>query len=156
MSAPAQPLDFGILLALAYQNFVRDLRAFLAEQGFDDLGRSDGFVFRALGDRPMTVSDLAGRLEVTKQAAAQIVDDMQRRGYVRRTPDPDDRRAQRLELTDRGASALAAARRFHERYERRLTRDHGASAVRALRDVLAAIVTEPDETPDPRLRALYL
>jgi DNA-binding MarR family transcriptional regulator len=156
MTAAAQPLDFGILLALAYQNFVRDLRAALAEQGFDDLGRSDGFVFRALGAQPMTVSDLAARLEVTKQAAAQIVDDMQRRGYVSRTPDPNDRRAQRLRLTDRGASALAAARRFHQRYEQGLIRDHGAPALRALRDVLAAVATGPDETLDPRLRALYL
>ncbi|MEV6596282.1 MarR family transcriptional regulator [Actinoplanes sp. NPDC051346] len=156
MAASAQPLDFGILLALGYQNFVRDLRAFLAEQGFDDLGRSDGFVFRELGTRPMTVSDLAARLEVTKQAAAQIIDDMRRRGYVTRTPDPDDRRAQRLELTARGKSALAAARRFHQRYERRLAREHGASAVGALRGVLSAMATEADETPDPRLRALYL
>ncbi|MEV4641024.1 MarR family transcriptional regulator [Actinoplanes sp. NPDC049548] len=156
MPAPAQPLDFGILLALAYQNFVRDLRAHLAEQGFDDLGRSDGFVFRALGARPMTVSDLAARLDVTKQAAAQIIDDMQRRGYVVRTPDPDDRRAQRLELTARGKSALAAAHRFHQRYERRLAGDHGAPALGALREILGAMATEPDQTPDPRLRALYL
>ncbi|GAB1642129.1 MarR family winged helix-turn-helix transcriptional regulator [Krasilnikovia sp. MM14-A1259] len=155
MATPAQP-DFGILLALAYQKFVRDLRGHLAEQGFDDLGRSDGFVFRALGTHPMSISELAGRLEVTKQAAAQIVDDMQRRGYVRRTPDPNDRRAQRLELTDRGTTALATARRFHQRYERRLTRDHGAPAMDALRGVLDAIAGGPDETVDPHLRAMYL
>ncbi|RZU49381.1 MarR family protein [Krasilnikovia cinnamomea] len=156
MAAQAQPLDLGILLALAYQNFVRDLRSHLAEQGFDDLGRSDGFVFRALGASPMSISELAVRLEVTKQAAAQIVDDMQRRGYVRRTPDPHDRRAQRLELTDRGAAALAAARQFHQRYERRLARAHGAAAMAALRDVLNAVAGGPDETLAPRLRAMYL
>ncbi|GAB1693556.1 MarR family winged helix-turn-helix transcriptional regulator [Krasilnikovia sp. M28-CT-15] len=156
MTASAQPIDLGILLGLAYQNFVRDLRGHLAEQGFDDLGRSDGFVFRALGGRPMSISELAARLEVTKQGAAQIVDDMQRRGYVRRTPDPHDRRAHRLELTDRGAAALAAAHRFHQRYERRLAREHGAAAMGVLRDVLSAVAGGPPETLDPQLRAMYL
>ncbi len=54
--------------------------------GYDDLGRSDGVVFRMLNHQPRTVSELAERLEISKQGAAQIIDDMQRRGYVVRTP----------------------------------------------------------------------
>ena len=45
---------------------------------------------------------------------------MQRRGYLARQPDPDDRRARLLELSDRGTAALAAAHAFHHRYERGL------------------------------------
>jgi DNA-binding MarR family transcriptional regulator len=73
-------LDFGILLVLAYQEFVRELRATLTKQGFEDQGRSDGYVLRALGARPMTTSELAERLEISKQGAAQIIEDMERRG----------------------------------------------------------------------------
>src|SRR6185503_3809478 len=102
----------GILLALAYQEFVRELREAHAAQGFDDLGRSDGYVFRALAARATTVGELATRLGISKQGAAQIVDDMVARGYVRRRPDPTDGRAQLLSLTARGDAALAAARRF--------------------------------------------
>src|SRR5207248_8903508 len=83
MSSGGQ-VDFGILLAAGYQEFVRQLRASLAEQGFGDLGRSDGYVLRALAGRPQTVSALAERLAVTKQGAAQLVEAMEAHGYVSR------------------------------------------------------------------------
>jgi DNA-binding MarR family transcriptional regulator len=148
-------LDFGILLVLAYQEFVRELRATLTKQGFEDQGRSDGYVLRALGARPMTTSELAERLEISKQGAAQIIEDMERRGYVERRPDPTDGRARLLHLTEHGRTALAGARRFHQRFERRLIAEHGAEAVATLRELLTAIAGE-EQAADPRFRALYL
>src|SRR5689334_10172048 len=103
MARPAQPhSDLGILVLLAYQGFVGELHAHMAAHGHDDLGRSDGLVFRMLHAGPRTVSDLAGRLEITKQGTAQIIEDMERRGYVVRRPDPTDARARLVELSDRG------------------------------------------------------
>jgi DNA-binding MarR family transcriptional regulator len=156
MSDVAQ-LDLGIALALAYQEFVRELRAAMAGEGYDDLGRSDGFVFRALAERPLTVSDLAARLQISKQGAAQIIDDMQARGYVRRRPDPGDARARLVELSERGQAALGCARRFHRRYEDRLAELHGRAAVAQVRAVLAAMAgAGAAEGMEPPLRALYL
>ena len=91
MTTNQQPLDLGILLAIGYQEFVRALRSAMAAAGFDDLGRSDGYVLRALDGNPLTVSALAELLDITKQGSAQIVDDMQVRGYVERRPSPTDR-----------------------------------------------------------------
>ncbi len=156
MTAQAQPVDLGILLAFAYQEFVRELRETHASGGFDDIGRSDGYVFRALVERPMTVSDLATRLQISKQGAGQIVDDMERRGYVERRADPTDGRARLLYLSARGNVALAAARRFHRSYERRLVRTHGRSAVANLRIMLEAMAGGGERSVDPHLRALYL
>jgi DNA-binding MarR family transcriptional regulator len=147
-------LDIGILVVLAEQEFVAELREYVARQGFDDQGRSDGFVFRTLHDGPITISALAERLEVTKQGAGQIVDDMERRGYVERRPDPSDARARLLHLTERGRAALAAARRFHHTYERRLRARLGDEAVDTLRDVLAEMAGEA-QVRTPNLRALF-
>ena len=41
VTSSAKP-DLGILLAVAYEQFVSDLHAHLARQGFSGLGRSDG------------------------------------------------------------------------------------------------------------------
>ncbi len=153
--APAEPVDLGILLGVAYQEFVRELHVAHAAAGFPDIGRSDGFVFRSLAIRPMTVSELAGRLEITKQGAAQIIDDMERRGYVERQPDPADRRARLVRLSERGQRALANARRFHQDYQRRLAQARGAAAVGTLRSLLAEIAG-PEQGVDPRLRGFYL
>jgi DNA-binding MarR family transcriptional regulator len=145
--------DFGILLLLAEQEFVRELRATTAAQGFDDQGRSDGFVLRTLGHAPATISTLATRLDITKQGAAQIIDDMEARGYVERQPDPTDGRARLIHLSERGRAALAAARRFHQSYERKLRKTHGDDAIDAVRAVFAAMAGE-DSTTDPHFRAL--
>ena len=155
MQGREQPVDLGILLGVAFQEFVRELHAAHAAAGFTDLGRSDGFVFRSLADRPMTVSELASHLEITKQGAAQIIEDMERRGYVEREPDPGDRRARLVSLSERGEQALANARRFHRDYERGLARDHGPDAVATLRTMLEAIAGS-DQSVDPRMRAFYL
>ncbi len=155
MTVPEQPADLGILIGVAFQEFVRELHAAHAAAGFADLGRNDGVVFRSLATRPMTASDLAGHLEITKQGAAQIIDDMERRGYVERQPDPDDRRARPVRLSERGQRALANARRFHQDYERKLARAYGADAVATLRAMLEAIVGT-EQSVDPRLRAFYL
>jgi DNA-binding MarR family transcriptional regulator len=155
VAADAQPLDIGILMAAAYQQFVVELRAALAAQGFDATGRSDGYVFRALSGGPMTVSALAHRLDITKQGAGQLVEDMERRGYLHREPDPNDRRARLVALSPRGVAALRAARRFHRRYEQRLVRRHGAEPVAAFRALLGAVAGEA-ALEDPRLRAFYV
>ena len=145
--------DIGILLLLADQEFVRELREHVAAQGFDDQGRSDGFVFRTLGAGPTTISGLAERLEITKQGAGQIVDDMERRGYVERRPDPSDARAKLLHLTERGEAALSAARKFHQAYERRLRKRFGDEAIDTLRDVLTDMAGEA-QVSTPHFRAL--
>jgi DNA-binding MarR family transcriptional regulator len=143
-------------MTLAYQQFVGELHASLADSGFDDLGRSDGVVFRALAERRMSVSNLAELLDISKQGAAQIATDMERRGYLARRPDPDDRRAWLLELSERGTAALAAARAFHHRYERGLVRRSGTEAVAALRSALTEMAGSAASKPDPRLKALFL
>jgi DNA-binding MarR family transcriptional regulator len=164
MSLESQPnhgdvgraVDLGVLMALAYGQFVQELRSYLTDEGFDDLGRSDGYVFRALDTAALTTSELADRLRISKQGAGQIVADMQRRGYVGPgEPDPDDGRARRLRLAARGEEALAAARRFHQRYERRLRRRYGGRRVDGLRQLLVAMAGAGGPI-DPDLRGLYL
>jgi DNA-binding MarR family transcriptional regulator len=156
MSRRTQPIDLGILLALAYQEFVRQLRETHVEHGFEDIGRSDGYVFRALAGRPMTVSALAARLQISKQGTGQLIDDMERRGYVERGPDPTDARARLIHLSARGNTALRTARQFHRTYQRRLARVHGAAAVATLRTMLEAAAATGEHAGDRQLRAEYL
>ena len=80
-------------------------------------------------------SELSGLLEITPQGTAQIVDDMERRGYVVRRPSPDDARARLVELSGRGRAAIAAARAFHRSFETRMRRRHGTAAIETFRAV---------------------
>jgi DNA-binding MarR family transcriptional regulator len=136
--------DIGILLGLAYGAFVDEMHADLAARGFDDLGRSYGYVFRVLADGDRSLSELAALLEMTLPGAGKIVDEMEGRGYVERHPDAADRRVKRLRLSTRGRAALRAARAFHRRFERRLP---DGSALRA---ALEAVAGEAADGPAAR------
>jgi DNA-binding MarR family transcriptional regulator len=136
------PFDFGVLLALAYGAFVDEMRSELAAAGYDDLNRSFGYVARTLADQPLTLRDLAERLGMTSQGAIKIVDDLERCSYVERVDDPSDGRAKLLRLSRRGRAALAAARKFHAKFEAELATRVGARTAATVRRVLEGIVEQ--------------
>lgn len=59
-----------------------------------------------LPDRAMRLSDLADRLHIAPRSATTVVDALEEAGLVARTPDPADRRAVRILLTEAGRSAV--------------------------------------------------
>jgi DNA-binding MarR family transcriptional regulator len=66
--------------------------------------------------RPSTLSE---HLRIAPRPATEVVDDLEERGLVARSPDPSDRRATLVALTERGTAvgtAIRAAR--HEEAER--------------------------------------
>ncbi|MFE0257819.1 MarR family winged helix-turn-helix transcriptional regulator [Streptomyces sp. NPDC059010] len=54
--------------------------------------------------------ELANRLGVEASHVTRTVQQLQKAGYVTRVPDPQDRRAQRIELTEAGRQAIARVR----------------------------------------------
>lgn len=148
--------DLGILIGLAYQQFKDELHAELARGGFDDIRDVYGYVFRALAAEELSQRDLAIRFGMTDQGMAKIVGEMEQRGYLERRTDRLDARIKRLRLARRGRDALAAARRFHATFERRLVRQTGGASVRKLRQMLQAIATtpEPHDLAQARLRPI--
>ncbi|MEZ5831113.1 MAG: MarR family transcriptional regulator [Dongiaceae bacterium] len=143
-SAREDDTDFGILLHLAFARFKDALHAQLEREGFDDLGSSFGFVFRALDGAPLKLRDLAERLGITPQGALKIIDEMVAKKYVQRFADPADGRATLLSLAPRGEKAIAAAKRFHRRFEAELARRLGARRVADARTVLTALADGSD------------
>jgi len=118
----------------------------------DDVRPAHGFVIRALSANPLTVTELATRLEVSKQAVVKLVDEMESHGLIERRSDPEDRRAKRLWLTARGRTvrrrALAASRRM----ERRLLGELGPDAVATTRAALTRVVECGGGAEDIRAR----
>ncbi len=86
----------------------------------------------------MRLSELSDRLHIAPRSTTEVVDALESRDLVQRRPDPDDRRATLVELTEHGASVLAAIRGTEaERVFGRLSpadRAHLARILRKLRD----------------------
>jgi DNA-binding MarR family transcriptional regulator len=56
------------------------------------------------------LSELSDRLHIAPRSATEVVDALEGRDLVRRRPDPGDRRATLVELTEHGAGVLAEIR----------------------------------------------
>jgi DNA-binding MarR family transcriptional regulator len=69
---------------------------------------------RALGvltrDGAMRLSELSDRLHIAARSTTEVVDGLQDRGLVERHPDPEDRRATLVALTDEGIRVGQAIR----------------------------------------------
>jgi DNA-binding MarR family transcriptional regulator len=103
----AQSLAFG-LLAVS-RALVDGVSAGVRARGFDDIRPAHGFAFTRLAPGGATITQLAEHLDVTRQAAAQLVDELVAKGYVERHPHPQDARARLIVLTEKGHACTRAA-----------------------------------------------
>lgn len=58
----------------------------------------------------MRLSELSDQLRIAPRSTTEVVDALESRGLVERRPDPADRRATLVEVTERGESVLDAIR----------------------------------------------
>jgi DNA-binding MarR family transcriptional regulator len=64
---------------------------------------------RRLAAEPVTLRALAELLVADPPYVTLIVDDLEKRGFVQRTPHPEDRRAKLVAITEAGRTAAARA-----------------------------------------------
>jgi DNA-binding MarR family transcriptional regulator len=66
------------------------------------------FLIKHIDERPgVTVSDLARHCNTAKSHSSNTVDQLVRKGYVEKRPDPDDQRLLRMYMTQSGADMMA-------------------------------------------------
>src|SRR5487761_708637 len=132
-------LTLSALVLAAANALVDGIQAGVVARGFTDVRPAHGFAFARLAADGATVSELAAHLGVTRQAAAQLVDELVTKGYVERRPHPDDGRAQLVMLTRRGWECTRAADAAAAETVGGWTAVLGRERLRALRDDLARI-----------------
>ena len=119
----------------AHARVTRAIGRDLAEAGLPDLGWYDLLwtLYRQPG-RSLRVKELAEEVVLSPTAMSRFVDRVEAAGCVRREPDPSDRRALQVTLTDEGVALL---RRMWPVYARGIER-HFAGHVRgaSLRNTL--------------------
>jgi len=118
-----QTPDANILATEAVMNTMRT-----ADILFDRIGRllrplgvsaAGGLVLGVLRDHGrMSPSELGDHLIVTRATVTGLLDSLERRGFVRRTANPADRRSLFVEITPPGLDVLQALRTLVHRHEK--------------------------------------
>ena len=113
----------------------------------------------------MRATELAQRSGQHKQIVGVIVDELERLGYVRREPDPADRRAKLIVPTETGLDEIDKARAILTEIERRHRQKLGDDAYQdlqghprthhALPARLAAVATSPAKPVRSSLREVF-
>ncbi len=86
------------------------------------------------------LTELAGRLGISKQAVGQLVDELEQLGMVERIPDPLDGRAKLIRFSKRGAAALLDGLAHLDRLERELVEQLGSERMQALHETLTLLL----------------
>lgn len=136
---PFGPPMIGALLRVPLEAVQRHMLARLHENGFEDFDQAHLPLMRYPGPQGRRPTDIAAQLGISKQALNYLLRELERLGYLEREPHPDDLRAKRIVLTDRGAAAALVIRKAVREMEARWTKEMGAKRFAELRALLVEL-----------------
>ena len=143
MQEPA--INFGVLLLIPYRHMENRILQAIRDAGFDDVTLAQARVLQRIAPSGSRLTDLAEQAQMTKQSAAGLFDELERMRYVRRVPDPSDRRARLIKIDKRGRQAAKAAQVAHDEMEAEWRSRLGARRFTQLRETLEDLreITDP-------------
>ena len=102
--------NLGFLLAKVSQRWNEILYAAFCRRGYPEVRPAFGSILLPLWEEDgLQMSELARRAQLSKQTLTTLVPALEAQGLVVRTPDPADRRALRVSLTERGRELRVVA-----------------------------------------------
>lgn len=82
---------------------------------YEDITSNDMHIIEAVGiEEPRRMSEVARRMDVTTGTLTKAVDALDRKGYVERERDTEDKRVVKVILTDKGRRAYYHHENFHQ------------------------------------------
>lgn len=98
-----------------------------------------------IGPDGTRLSDLADQVQVAKQTATHLVDQLERAGYAERVVDPADARGRLVRVAPRGEELITLARAEEAKITAEWTRHLGAKRMAQLRETLTMLreITDP-------------
>jgi DNA-binding MarR family transcriptional regulator len=106
--------------------------------------------------QPMLTGEVAARMHITSGTVTSLLDNLERKQYIVRTSDRDDRRRVLVDITPAAQAVLDEALPAIQQVARLLVDRIGPGRQQALLDILdeirQAAADLPDELPQPRPR----
>jgi DNA-binding MarR family transcriptional regulator len=129
------------LLSLTHLMLSRQVAEGAARAGHP-VKASHSAVFGQMTAEGSRLTDLAKGANMTPQAMGELVDELEGLGYVARKPDPTDRRAKLITLTETGRQCVAAGINTIGDIERRIDDALGVKRHRDLRRMLLELLAQ--------------
>jgi len=118
------------------RDFQRRALAKFTERGHAGLQPAHTAVITNLSLEGERLTELARRASMTKQGMGQLVNEVERLGYVQRVPDPTDSRAKIVRFTGRGRRLMAHGVELGAQIQREYAKLIGRERLQVLHDTL--------------------
>ena len=129
----------GRLLRKAARAFEAELTVQLQARGYPDIRPGHGALFANMDAAGTRAYELARRARMTQPSMAELIDDLEQKGYVVRREDPSNRRGRLVVPTERGRHHMEDARAIIAEIEHswleRLGPNQGEAFLEALRQL---------------------
>jgi DNA-binding MarR family transcriptional regulator len=108
--------------------------------GYTDINPAHISLFRYPGLDGQRMTDVAQRMQITKQSVHELIGHLERVGYLVREPDPTNRRARLVHLTAAGLKLQEVTRRAARDAEREVATILGEPRFSQMKATLAFLV----------------
>jgi len=126
------------LLLTAFRWFDDALRQSLEAQGLPSLTHAQSLLMSHVTTDGIRISELARRLDMTRQGAQKSVVGLEAAGLVQTSTDPSNSSAKIVRLTKTGLQNIAIAQKIFSELEEELAQRIGVENVSALRKALVS------------------
>ncbi len=136
------PPTVGALLRLAWLAFRKQMYARVRAAGYHDLSPAHVLLFRyptIAGIRPSHLADSTG---MSKQGVNDLLRHLEAKGYLVLQPDPDDGRARRIALTERGEALMSCVYAAAQEVAKEWAEVLGPERFQALHQMLLLLTKE--------------
>lgn len=137
--------NVGLLMFIAYRSLENRVIEAVRSAGFADVTNAQFKIMQRIGPDGTRLTELAEQAQVTKQTAGFLVDQLEKAGWVERVPDPRDKRARLVKISERGQAAIPVATGVVEQVEAEWTEHLGVWRMAQLRRALVQLreITDP-------------
>lgn len=128
------------LVSQFLRRMVRWMRLSGARQ-VGDLSRGELFVLQWLaGKREAPAGELGTAMDISTARVAALLNSMERKGWVKRLPDPQDRRKIRVRLTEAGEAVAAREKHRIHAYTEKVLAELGEADAREFLRILDRLI----------------
>jgi DNA-binding MarR family transcriptional regulator len=133
--------DTVSLVSLSHLKLSRHVAEAVGAAGYG-IKPAHSAVFGQIDPDGSRLTDLARGANMTPQGIGQLVDELEHLGYVARRPDPTDRRAKLITLTESGRRCVTAGAAIVSELERRIAEALGEKNHAEFRRMLLTVLED--------------
>ncbi|MCO1336954.1 MarR family transcriptional regulator [Microbulbifer sp. OS29] len=134
--------NIGRLFQYAAKTYSERAVALLHNYGFSDITLSHTQLISNLSTTGDSITSLAEKAGMTKQAMGQLANELQSKGYVKKVPNEQDKRSSMVQFTQRGEEALTAAYKIKLQIDVEYAKLLGVDNLKNLRKLLEKLQQE--------------